>query len=210
MLQALLLDFDGVILDSSRTKTKVFFEFFERFPSVAEHMKQYHLEHKGINRFQQFTYLSGLLDESPGFVDKCSEEFSRLVVERVLVTEFVGGAEQFLEYFSVKIPMHLVSNSPEAELMMVLEKRNLTHYFDSIMGSTATRNKVQSMQQTIELYNYDVSRLVYVGDTQGDYKAATLLNVAFFGLENELANFSDGAMTFDCLDKVKNEIAELI
>ncbi len=76
--KSIILDFDGVILDSSEIKTEVFQEFYKGFPDVFDEIMAFHIKHKGISRYEQFKYLCKLLniDDPADSVTRFAAEFS--------------------------------------------------------------------------------------------------------------------------------------
>ena len=53
----LVLDFDGVILDSVNIKTKAFEELFQEQPKeIRKKIINYHIKNGGISRYRKFDY----------------------------------------------------------------------------------------------------------------------------------------------------------
>ena len=57
-LQVLILDFDGVVIESNAVKTHAFEKVFARFPEYAEVMMAFHHAHVSVSRFAKFDYLA--------------------------------------------------------------------------------------------------------------------------------------------------------
>ena len=114
-IQAIIFDFDGVILESMDIKGWAFGKLFEQPPEHVEAIVVFHHDHGGMSRFEKFRYiyreiLKQPLDEKE-FRRLC-DEFSRLVYERVLACPYVPGAREFLEKHYQTVPLFVVSGTP--------------------------------------------------------------------------------------------------
>ena len=57
-VEQIIFDFDGVILDSHRIKTKTFYNLFSEYGfNIAKQVKLYHLQNSGISRKIKFKYI---------------------------------------------------------------------------------------------------------------------------------------------------------
>ena len=56
-IRMVILDFDGVIVESNDIKTRAFGHVFSRFPEHADVMMAYHHAHVSVSRFDKFQYL---------------------------------------------------------------------------------------------------------------------------------------------------------
>lgn len=198
-LESIILDFDGVVLDSSLLKTDAFREFFGRFPAVSAEAFTHHLAHKGVSRYEQFKFLCGLLgvESSQGQLKEFDEQLSRLVMSKVLVCPFIPGALEFLECFNKRLPLHVASNSPHHELEQVVEDRGLRKYFRSISGSTSQGGKTDLLWRIVSENRYASQRVLYVGDTLNDWRAANEAGLMFIGIRNQLASFGEDVVSVD-------------
>jgi hypothetical protein len=86
-LQAVIFDFDGVILESVDVKGWAFGRLFEGFPEHTEKILYYHHAHGGVSRHVKFRYIyenilkQTLSDEK--FGELC-EQYSQLVFDKVV------------------------------------------------------------------------------------------------------------------------------
>jgi phosphoglycolate phosphatase len=215
-INALLLDFDGVILDSSATKTEAFLCMYSEFPQFYEEMKVFHYSNKGMSRYEQFKFLSTLMEREGDeeFLQLVSKRFSSLVVDMVKKCDFVNGIQDFLSYFNyISIPIHIVSNSPQVELMEIMETKGLNQYFASVVGAEPGRKKEEAINILVQHEGYHRQDLVYIGDTLGDYRASTNNGIQFVGLNNKIVKFScspNNIVAFDSIDQIKRYIKTLI
>ena len=120
----LILDFDGVILESVEVKTEAFRELFSFAPDHVEEIVEFHRQNGGMSRYDKIRHIyAEILDEplSEGRFSELVDRFSGLVLEGVLASPPVRGVEEFLECYSSKIPIYIVSATPEAEIREIIE-----------------------------------------------------------------------------------------
>jgi hypothetical protein len=93
---ALLLDFDGVILESVELKIQAFLTIYENEdPAKLAQILDYQRLHGGITRRLKFRYFETHLFGRPGdaeTIERLSAAYTRLVHDAVLVCPFVPGA----------------------------------------------------------------------------------------------------------------------
>ena len=56
--EAVLFDFDGVILESAEIKTRAFADLYADHPELVERIVAHHLEHVGLSRYAKFEWIS--------------------------------------------------------------------------------------------------------------------------------------------------------
>jgi phosphoglycolate phosphatase-like HAD superfamily hydrolase len=182
MITTVILDFDGVILESVEVKTGAFRALFAGVPEHVDEIVEYHRENTGVSRFDKFRYIYASIlkrDLAEEEFSRLSRDFHRLVIDGVLAAPFVRGAEAFLERFSRRIPLYVVSASPEGELRDVIAERGMVPYFRGIFG--APLRKADCIRSILEEEGGDASRVLFVGDALNDYRAARETGVPFAG-----------------------------
>ena len=180
--KAILLDFDGVIIESVEIKDQAFEELYQAYPHYLPQIMEYHLSHNATIRFTKFRYIAeNILQETYNEQKEkeISERFSSLVFEKIIDCPYVEGAIEFLDFFSKTVPLYLISTSPEEELSQVLKVRNLDHYFEKIYANPP--QKSEAFKQILAERQLDPSESVYIGDTPEDYQAAEIIGIPFIG-----------------------------
>lgn len=206
--QAVFFDFDGVILDSVNVKTKAFEKMFEPYgPEVQKKVVQYHLENGGVSRFDKFRYyyeniLKSSIEELE--IQKLSQEFSDLVVNEVIDSNFIEGAYETLEKLAqASIPAYVVSGTPHDEINLIVKRKKLDHFFIEVHGSP--RKKWEISQDLLDRKGYDPLNCIFIGDSFSDYQAAQKTGMQFLGIVPEGSSspfpkdtkVSDKVSTFD-------------
>tara|TARA_Y100001934_G_C12127257_1_gene666082 strand:+ start:156 stop:803 length:648 start_codon:yes stop_codon:yes gene_type:complete len=180
--EAIFLDFDGVIVESTKIKSEAFQELYAQHKNVLEYIMDYHAAHEGISRYEKIRYCHkeflgiSLSDEE---LETLTEKYSLLVKQAVIDCDVVPGALEFLRLYSSRAPFFLISGTPEEELRDIMLERALARYFVSIHGSP--RKKAPTINELIGLHQLDKKRCLFVGDAMIDYLAAKATGIKFIG-----------------------------
>ena len=136
--QAILFDFDGVLVESANIKTEVFAKLFEPYgEEIVKKVVKHHVKYGGISRYKKIRfyyekYLDTEITEKK--LNEIANKFSDLVVSRVLKAPWVKGVEKVLEKYYQNIDLYVVSGTPQKELDLIIEKRNIKKYFKGVFG----------------------------------------------------------------------------
>jgi HAD superfamily hydrolase (TIGR01549 family) len=182
MISAILLDFDGVLVESVDIKTEAFRTLFSFSPSHVDEIVHYHLNNAGISRFEKFRHIyenilhEHLTDEQSRHL---SDRFSSLVIDAVAGAPYVGGAERFLSEYCKKVPLYVISATPEQELKQIITRKGMEHFFRGIYGSP--KRKAENLKILITTARLSKANTLYVGDAINDLNAARQAGVRFIG-----------------------------
>jgi HAD superfamily hydrolase (TIGR01549 family) len=210
MIKAIIFDFDGVIVESVDIKTEAFKKLFSFAPLHLSKILQYHQQNSGVSRFDKFRYIhKHILHEplSPERFSELSERFSSLVIGAVVAAHSVNGAEEFLEKWYRKLPLFIVSATPEKELREIVRMRGISRYFRGIYGSPC--RKEEHIRALIREYKADPGEVVYVGDATNDLNAARNAGIRFIGrIRPGIKNPFTGEQSLEHTIRDLNELAE--
>jgi phosphoglycolate phosphatase-like HAD superfamily hydrolase len=193
---AILFDFDGVIIDSMGIKTEAFRQMFAPYGNkIVNKVIEYHLKNGGISRQKKFrhfykNYISE--DLSNDDLNELCNIFSTLVLDKVLEAPWIPGAKEFLDAHYNENTFYLISGIPQEELDFIVDKRGIRKYFKAVMGSPKT--KVENIRYVIEKNYYDYTKSIYIGDTLGDMKDSQEAGINFLGLTTT-PKFPEGVKT---------------
>ncbi|TAN45264.1 MAG: HAD family hydrolase [Nitrospirae bacterium] len=181
MVRVILLDFDGVIAESVEIKTKAFQKLFEdEGADVMEQVRDYHLQHGGVSRFEKFRYFYDEILKRPlsekTFQDLC-DRFSRLVIDEVVDSPYVSGAREFIEEYAIRCALFVTSATPQQEIEEIMRRRDLDRFFKRIYG--APKSKSDAVREIIKSEKISPGETVYIGDALSDYEAARDNNIVF-------------------------------
>lgn len=178
----IIFDFDGVILESAGIKTDCYRKFAESIGECIEEFIQYHIENGGISRHIKIRhYFENLLSRDLSEEDEKNhvDVYTKCVVDSVAKAPFVPGAKEFIKWASQKVPLDIISGTPQNELDGVVSQKQLGSYFDSVKGYPTT--KPERISELIQKKKCRPSECVYVGDALSDYEAAQTAECRFIG-----------------------------
>jgi phosphoglycolate phosphatase-like HAD superfamily hydrolase len=181
MPRAVIFDFDGVILESADIKTEAFLELFSDYPELRERILKHHLENQGISRYRKFewiytTLLGKELDSEES--RRLGEDFSTIVLEKILACDYVPGARQMLESLDGRCMMFVASGTPQEELDRIVETRGLSRFFREVWGTPLGKSEI--IRSILARYELEPEEVLFIGDGLSDYHAARETGVPFF------------------------------
>ncbi len=185
--RAVFFDFDGVIADSVDVKTAAFCALYrEHGPGVMAKVEAHHLANLGMTRFQKIEYfqrefVAGSTD--PQTVATLADRFGNDVKDRVIAAAEIPGARAALEILSGRLPLFVISATPDAELADILIARGIAHFFKSSHG--ANRSKPETLAHLVATHRLDAGSCIMVGDAMTDFHAAMKNGVRFIGVVPE-------------------------
>ncbi len=185
---AIVLDMDGVILESEGIKTEVFHAMFAEHPDHAAAMAAYHADHPSLPRRRKFERLAELLGRAgdAGLVDELVATFSSRVLERIAAAPFVRGAAEFLAEFAGSVPLYLASVTPEAELRKIVARKGIADRFVRVFGDPPI-TKEEAVRIVVAAHGADPAAVVLVGDAPADLAVAMATGVEFVGRDSGIS-----------------------
>lgn len=185
-MKVLILDFDGVIVESLPIKDRAFKILFKKYPEKLDEIVHYHLTHNATIRFEKFRYITKeILGQkfTKRVEKKLKNQFSNIVVSEVIHCPFVKGAKEFLQNFYKKVPMYLASVNPPKELRQILRARSILKYFRRIYAYPWT--KKESIRDILRREKISAVEALFIGDSYEDYLAAKATKIMFIGRDSQ-------------------------
>lgn len=182
--QAIIFDFDGVLVESGDIKTQAFADLYQSYgETVVNKVVRYHSLNGGLSRYQKFRHFQQHLLKMPPLTQDEEQEldrrFSKLVVEAVIASKPVPGANELVYKEATRIPLFIVSGTPEIELNTIVTRRGLEPYFTEVRGSP--KSKQTLIAEILSTHGFTPTRVLMIGDALIDYQSARTNNVAFLG-----------------------------
>lgn len=181
---ALVFDFDGVLVESVDVKTRAFASLYaEHGPQMVAKVVAYHLAHGGVSRFEKFRHFhQAFLNTTLSAAEEAAlgARFSELVEDAVVAAPWIPGALEFLEAFHRRLRLFVASGTPEDELERILTRRGMRHYFSSTCGAPARKSAI--IAGFTQNHTLDRSRVLMIGDSLTDYQEAMQAGVSFLGI----------------------------
>jgi len=182
--QAIIFDFDGVIVESGDIKTEAFAELYRQHGEpIMQAAIAYHRANGGMSRYLKFRYFQQYLLKKPPLTEEeersLDQQFSELVMQAVIRSEAVAGAEPLIHRASQRMPLFIASGTPERELCGIVEQRGLAPFFTAVRGAPALKQAI--IAEIIATYDFDMQRVLMIGDALIDYESAQQNAIAFLG-----------------------------
>lgn len=187
VIKAIILDFDGVILESVDIKTGAFRELFSKYTADVGPVVDYHLKNNGVSRFIKFKHIwENILNRkySDSVRDKLGKEFSAIVTHKVIECPFVVGTQDFLKMFHGKVPLYVASAVPEEELSAIVKGKGIAKYFDKVYGFPPTP-KSRAIEDVMARESASSEEVLFIGDSGQDLKTALETGVFFIARKNK-------------------------
>ncbi|SHO45831.1 haloacid dehalogenase superfamily, subfamily IA, variant 1 with third motif having Dx(3-4)D or Dx(3-4)E [Desulfopila aestuarii DSM 18488] len=186
-LQALFFDFDGVLIDSNFIKNEAFRVLFQPYGDhVVSEVIAHHQQHGGISRVEKIRYaFEKIMRRSltEDMLQQLATQYSQLVAEKVTAAPWIAGAKSFLDEIQGRVPLFVISGTPQEELQTIIRQRNMAHYFLAVMGSPVHKpDHIKVLQQR---YNFNLQNCLFIGDAHTDHQTALTCNIPFIGIQGD-------------------------
>ena len=186
-IKNIFFDFDGVIAESVSAKTDAFEEMYLPYgKDIAAKVVEYHKLQGGVSRYEKFKYfhkefLNEVINQEK--VDKLAIQFSNIVLDKVINSDEVLGANYFIEKNHTKFQFWVITGTPTTEIELIAEKRKLTSFFIGLHGSP--KNKRYWTENLIKKHNLKRDEIIFLGDSTTDMDAANFSKTHFALRENK-------------------------
>jgi len=193
-VQAIVFDFDGVLVESVEVKTRAFAHLFAQEPPVlVQEFLAFHLKHGGLSRVEKLTVMYRDILKRPLSEDRLRalcEAFAGLVVDEVVAAPWVEGAEEFLLRHRGRYRFFVVSGTPQEELREIIRRRGIEALFDGILGSP--RMKTELLREVVRCSSLGPAAMVFIGDSSTDWDAARATGMPFVWRQSPGSAVLDG------------------
>jgi len=196
MTKVLVLDFDGVIVPSEAIKVegyaRIFSEYGEPVPQGAIESAR---DEFSAARGNRFDIIRGILRQGGhnGDLDTAVQEYARRysvdVQHRIESLAVEPAVREFLERISKKIPIYVNSNNPDDSLASTLGALGIRDFFKGIFGSS--KSKLDNLRSIAERENVAPQEILFIGDGEGDRKAAADFGCEFIGVATDMNGWVD-------------------
>jgi phosphoglycolate phosphatase-like HAD superfamily hydrolase len=209
MIKAIIFDFDGVIVESVNIKKTAFGEMYRGHGNdVMYKVLAHHLSNGGMSRFEKFRlyhkeFLGIDLTESK-LADLC-DQFSHLVLDKVIAASYVRGAYEFLSEYHNTYDFYISTGTPEAEIIRILKAKHIEGFFKGVFGSPEKKSK--HVRRILSNGEYKKKEVIFVGDSPSDRDAARNYNILFIArLTGENSQLESEKMTIPDFENFGEQI----
>ncbi|OGL66011.1 hypothetical protein A3B21_00590 [Candidatus Uhrbacteria bacterium RIFCSPLOWO2_01_FULL_47_24] len=168
-MKLILVDFDGVIVNTFEIAYKIIAELNPNPPTKEEY--------RGF--FDGNIYKA--LEESPDIEEKITvsedDPFFKRFAPRILEQPPVEGIKEALNELAARYPMVIISSTVNGPIRNYLEKYDLAHYFKKIYGADVHASKTKKIRMILEEFDAKPEECVLITDTLGDIDEAARVDV---------------------------------
>lgn len=189
MIQNIIFDFDGVILDSIPVKTEAFRKLFKDFSkNKVDELVKFHLENGGMSRYKKIEYFFIKLINKPitnSDVVMYAQKYSEITKEELAQQKYlIKDTIDFIKENYKNYNLHIASGADEQDLQYICKELDLLHYFLSINGSPKIKSSI--VEKILENNQYKRDETILIGDSINDFEAAYINKIEFYGYNNSL------------------------
>lgn len=180
--KTLVLDCDGVVLNSNKTKVNAYFEVAKRHGATdaqAQALVDHHVQKGSFPRNGKIEYYLKEIrhqEVTPELMQAYMHTFDEILDRTLMECEIAPGL-QALRDNTAHAKWMLLSGGDQRELRTIFSRRDLARLFDAgIFGGPDTKDVV--LPREIANGNLQLPAL-FIGDSKYDYEAATRAGLDF-------------------------------
>tara|TARA_B100000029_G_scaffold514393_1_gene617036 strand:- start:6581 stop:7231 length:651 start_codon:yes stop_codon:yes gene_type:complete len=186
-IKAVILDFDGTLVDSNMIKMKSFFDATEKISGVSDYLKDLLDAQNGLNRYEIFDRVTawlGRADEMPSLSKELSDRYSGICQLAINNSKEIRGASPLLAQLqNTGMKVFICSATPDEHLLPIVQHREWHSLVEGVYG--VPPSKFERIKQLIGKYGYSRREVMMIGDQQSDYSIALALGCRFIGVGND-------------------------
>jgi len=171
----LLLDFDGVILDSLPIVVGVYNNLLKKY-QISKQFTEDEFRNLFLGNFHDG--LTKIIKDKK-IREKILEEKTKAYIQSKAEFKIFPEIKNVLENLSKQAKLIIISSNHSNFITEILNYHNI-EYIDKILGADIEKSKVKKIKSQTE--KYPDHKIYYVGDTVGDIREAKLARVKVIGV----------------------------
>lgn len=178
--RAFIFDFDGTLVDSTAIKWRAFDRCFAQFPTQRTEIQAYCRSHHHTPRWEKFRHVYERIVQRPYTADieaKLLALFDEESTEQIIAAREIAGAASFLAAVAARRMTGLLSSTPHATLLHIVDRRGWRPWFTLIQGAPVRKSSWLAHVKATHVL--DRHELVFFGDAPEDARAAEEAGCAF-------------------------------
>lgn len=179
LMDSIIFDVDGTLWDSTKIVAKAWTKVLAEQTNlhmIITSARLHQLFGQTLPDIAKQLFPKETTERQLELIDLCCEEEHRTLLKTPAPT--YPGLEETLKILSSKYPLYIVSNCEAGYIETFLEATGLAAYFQGHLCPGDTGNaKAANIRQIV--HDYRLEEPVYVGDTDGDYRACQEAGVPF-------------------------------
>lgn len=182
-VRMVVFDFDGTLVDSNPIKRRAFESCFAEFPSQLEEIVAYCTGHHHAPRGEKFCYVYEQILQRPYTPEVAAAlhaRFESSTTQQIIAAPEIRGAERFVRAVRRTHETALLSSTPHAVLLAILERRGWRADFGEVRGAPV--DKAAWLRRAWDTRGIPARTVLFIGDTDEDAQAAAAAGCAFLGV----------------------------
>ena len=183
-IRAIVLDFDGVLVDSNRIKVDAFFQALE--PEYHAMLRRALTRGRELPRralLGRVLTASGLRGQAlERAVERYARRYSLAAADAILKRGLIRGTRPLLARLSRRWPLYVSSTTPHGELLALLKQLGVRPLLRGAYGWPHPKVDVVRRARSA---GFPAREVLLVGDGKGDRRAAARAGCRFVGIANE-------------------------
>ena len=183
LYEAIFFDFDGVLVESTALKIGAFETLYaEHGLDIVSRVMNYIKGREGISRVEKIKHAHKEflgVDLTETELSELAIKFATIVEDEVVACPWVPGAGDLLSGLSSKLPLFVVTGTPDGEIQRIVDRRNMRHLFTSVHGSPPRKPPI--VRELLIKYDLTPGHCLFVGDALFDYETAMETGLDFVG-----------------------------
>ena len=213
-LKTIIFDYDGVIAESVDVKTDAFAQLYKPYGAdIVSRVIEHHKANGGVSRFEKFKIYHGFLNEdiTQSKIESLSNEFSNLVLQKVIDSPYVNGVYDFIISNYRKYNFYISTGTPTPEIETILKIKSIRKFFVDVYGSPDQKDL--HVKKILETHGHNKCETVFIGDALTDRDAAKSNGINFIGrhttepaIKHEKFMIKDFMEIYDVIHKIQETI----
>jgi len=187
LIQAIVFDFDGTLIDSNEIKLSGFYEVTAHIAGADVELDRIFQDPDRGDRYDIFAALEARLGVDGDALLKAYGKRCETVILDKLAKSNVTEILDALKAQGRKL--FIASAAPEIDLVAMIDKSDLTTRFDGVFGRPA--GKVEILKRIMEDCELQPSTIIMVGDGEDDLRSAREFGCRFIGIGALFAERAD-------------------
>ncbi len=191
-INCIVFDFDGTLVDSNEIKHQTFFDVTSHLEGARKILNYALSDDTFGDRFDVFKYIEKKIKLADPDCQISALELTdqyTLICENKIIQapEIEGASIALVNLLKNGINMVVSSATPEPTLKNIISMRGWEGFFSHIFGRPAS--KTQHIEAVMQIYQCDISEIIYVGDSEIDQIAAKNQGCHFIGVGKDNLRF---------------------
>lgn len=185
---AVIWDYDGVIIDSDETRELGFVRCLKDYPAEqVQLLLDFHHENGGLSRFVKFRYFFEEIRKEElterALLNFCAD-FSAIMRQTLPTREllFESALKQVVRNTEIGRIQFIASGSAQDELRFLCREQDIDSHFAGVFGSPTPKNEIVA---SILRENPGFKSWCLIGDSINDFEAARRNKIDFLGVNNQ-------------------------